>query len=261
MQRYGGRLLVEVQDSFGPIEVIETKGVRSLHFGNGIRQSCLQVSEPERLFLEYTQGMATGLVFCPTPSRILILGHGGGTLTKFLHQQFSPATLDVVDLRPTLFELGQNYFFVPKSPRIRYFHGDAAAYIKAPGKTAYDLILVDLYDDLGMAQVLEKYGFYQRIKAMLSPQGLAVFNLWTSYDQLGQHLLSLLRQAFGQGLLQLPMVETANLIAFCGDLQTLRLPPRELKARAQRLEQASRVPLCRQAKLLLKDNQQLFSLA
>lgn len=261
MQRYGGRLLFADQDELGPLEIVETKGVRSLHFGNGIRQSSLQVSEPDRLFLEYTQGMATALVFCPQPQRILLLGHGGGTLTKFLHRQLPHARLDVVDVRPKLFALGQNYFYVPKSKQIQYYQGDAAEFLKAHAGQGYDLILVDLYDDFGMAQVLEKFGFHQRVKAALAPTGLAVFNLWTSNDQIGQLLLGLLRQAFGSGLLQLPMVETANLIAFCGELQVLRLAPRLLKTRALELEMASRIAVGRQAKNLLRDNQEHFSLA
>lgn len=65
-----------VRDEIGLIEVVETAGVRTLHFGNATRQSALSIAEPDRVELGYIRAMLMTLLFVPEPRNALVLGLG-----------------------------------------------------------------------------------------------------------------------------------------------------------------------------------------
>ena len=68
-RRHGGVLVHCQRDAEGLVEVVETHGVRSLHFGSSPRQSAMALDEPDRLELSYVRAMLAGLVYAPEPRR------------------------------------------------------------------------------------------------------------------------------------------------------------------------------------------------
>ena len=112
-KKYGGTLIYEDSDRFGKIEVIDEKGVRSLHFGNQAKQSSMRIDDPIKLELSYSHAMMSGLIFRPKPLNVLNLGLGGASIPKFLHHIFPHCQIDTVELRPKVIEVARRFFHVP----------------------------------------------------------------------------------------------------------------------------------------------------
>ena len=56
----------------------------------------MSLANPDHIELPYLRAMLVGLVMIPAPARILILGLGGGSLPRFLLQQYPEAVIEVV---------------------------------------------------------------------------------------------------------------------------------------------------------------------
>ncbi len=72
------------------IEISEEAGVRYLHFGSRWIQGAMRVARPYALELEYTREMMLPLLFRPAarwPHRVLLIGLGAASLTKFLYRR------------------------------------------------------------------------------------------------------------------------------------------------------------------------------
>lgn len=73
-----------------PIEIRETRGVRTLHFGSDWMQGAMRVNRPWDLELAYTREMMASLLLSaqwPTmPVTILQIGLGAGSLTRFVYR-------------------------------------------------------------------------------------------------------------------------------------------------------------------------------
>lgn len=207
--------------------ILETGLHRSLHFGFGGVQSCMDLLAPDRLTLPYTRRMMAFLLFNRAPGRILLLGLGGGSLAKFCYRRLPDAAVTAVEINPDVIALRDEFRIPPDDARFRVVHADAAEYV-ARGTIRKDVILMDAYDRSGMAAGLDSIEFYQSARRCLSPCGILVVNLWGESDA---HLLKI-RQVFGQDLLTLPVRPGGNVIAFAfkGDWGGIRCADLEMRA-------------------------------
>src|SRR3954454_10521232 len=94
------RVLYEKASAYNNIIVSEdAAGYRVLRFERGgARQSIGKPGEPEYLGFADTQGAFVGLALTAEPSRILVVGIGGGTMPMFLHTYYPAARIDAVDI-------------------------------------------------------------------------------------------------------------------------------------------------------------------
>ena len=88
MYKYEGLLVYQEYDEHGLIEIVETDGVRALHFGTQPRQSSMLINTPNELHSKYVRAMMAWLVFKEQPDNVLMIGVGGGLLSKYLLHQF-----------------------------------------------------------------------------------------------------------------------------------------------------------------------------
>src|SRR5437867_5686769 len=66
--------------------------------------------DPVELFLPYSQMMMAALGLHPDPARALILGHGGGSLAKWLARRWPGLGLDLVEVDPSVVRAAEQYF-------------------------------------------------------------------------------------------------------------------------------------------------------
>ena len=174
-------LLHEQRDKYGKVFVIKRSNrYVDLVFddqANAI-QSRYDLLIPNMPSLDYVKAMCLGQVFVE-PKNILVLGLGGGSLAKFYMENNPEANIEIVDIRPALFDVSQKYFGLKLSTNSRFYEQDALEYTRLAynAKRKYDLILIDIYID-GPADILDKPELWKYVSGCLQTTGFCVSNVW-----------------------------------------------------------------------------------
>ena len=193
--------------------VSERYGVRTLHIGSDTVQSAMRLARPDDLELSYTRSMMAFLLFGPPPGRVLMIGLGGGSLTKFIHHRLPSAEIKAVEVNPQVIAIARHYFHLPADDaRLSVVTGDGSEYVAREDVEA-NVIIVDGYDADAHAEELASRSFYAACRARLAEGGLFVVNLWGG-DKLFRTLLQRISSAFPGGTLCLPAERPGNVIVF-----------------------------------------------
>lgn len=197
------------------IEISESAGVRSLHFGTPWIQGSMRIARPWALELEYTRDMLLPLLLHPVgtwPRSVLMIGLGAGALLKFLHRHVPACTLTAVEIDQAVIVAAQQHFRVPSAdPRVRIVCGDAFEWIGSD-RERYDLILADGFDLNARAHRLESAAFYGACKARLAEVGWLSCNLLTLHRSHAATRRAL-HSVFDSGLSMLPACAEGNVVA------------------------------------------------
>jgi spermidine synthase len=216
-----------------PIEIREDAGVRTLHFGSEWIQGAMRINRPWSLELEYTREMMASLLLIDTPQKVLLIGLGAASLTRFLYRHYPGAQLTVVEIEPGVIAAARQMFKLPEDPmRINIVIGCGAEYMLGSNKK-YDLILVDGFDQHARAGALETLPFYAACRSRLSDGGVLAVNLLTHSHKLS---LGRIMQAFEDRALLFPSCESGNAIAFACAGDPIALSFDELKENALALK-------------------------
>jgi spermidine synthase len=218
------------QGGYGRPFMVDDGSTRRLHFGLDFIQSEMSLGDPQALSLLYTQAMMAFLLFLPRPRHILIVGLGGGSLTKFCRREFPEARLTTVEIDQDVIDFAE-WFDVPApDARLRLVHADAADYFAGDNAPA-DVILLDGCDAGGIAPAFNNGAFYGSLRAHLRPHGMAVLNVTGPLSRVKSHL-GLIERAFDGRALTIGVSDCRNriVLAWNGEL------PGDWKAAAARAE-------------------------
>jgi spermidine synthase len=149
---------------------------RSLCFGMFGVQTAMRKSDPFALHLPYTRAMMAFQLFQPDPAHIVIVGLGGGSLSKYCHRRFPEALVTTIEIDERVIALRDQFQIPDDSARFRVVHADAAAYL-AGLRDAADAVLLDGFDAFGLPASLSSQRFYDDCHAALRDQGVLVANL------------------------------------------------------------------------------------
>jgi spermidine synthase len=263
LRKYHGSIVHRSQDRFGIIEIVEDGLTRSLHFGNAVRQSAMDLARPEYLMLAYTRAMISGLVFQPSPRHVLLIGLGGGSLAKFLLHHFPQCIIDAVEHREQIVKLAHGYFLLPENPRLRIHIADGDMFARNAASVAagrYDLILADAYDGAGIADNMGQAPFFASCRDLLTADGVLVNNLWGNDRPRYTQIRRRLRDCFGTNPLLLPAEGTTNVIAMALRRAGHKKLLKTAESRAKPLETQTDVEFVRLTRTLRKQNYSLMNL-
>jgi spermidine synthase len=98
------------------VEVNEKNGVRYLHLGSETIQSAMRRSRPNELELSYTRCMMAFLLFVPTPTRVVMIGLGGGSLARFVYHNLPETRITAVEISPQVVSAARQFFELPDDP-------------------------------------------------------------------------------------------------------------------------------------------------
>jgi len=134
---------------------------------------------PTSLALPYSQVMMAALPLTDQTKRGLILGHGGGSLAKWLAEYWPGLELDVVEMDPSVVKAAEAYFDYSLPPLHHMYVQDARTFL---GTTTaqYDLIWVDVFARHLIPFHLTTQEFYRELQAHLTPGGVVAVNLASS---------------------------------------------------------------------------------
>lgn len=156
--------------------VIEDGERRQLFFSLRLTQSAMRIHAPNELELSYTQKMMAFLLFKPRPRRIALIGLGGGSLLKFCFHRLPAAQITAVELDPDVIAWRDVFCIPPDGPRLQILQGDGVEFLTRP-ENGMDVLLVDAFDQTGVAPSLASEAFFDAVRARLSGDGVLVVNL------------------------------------------------------------------------------------
>lgn len=177
---HGGELIYETSDEYGKIQVVDfQQQYRSLHFGNRTQQSAMLLKNPYVLIHKYTQAMVLPLCWSDT-ERVLLLGLGGGSIAKYIHNYFQDIDIHAVEIRQSVTSTAREYFLLPdESSRFCMFNQCATDWLENRSVSdRYDLIFVDLFltTKTGKDKSIHVNEKLDALMDMLSNNGWLIFN-------------------------------------------------------------------------------------
>lgn len=219
-----------------PIDICEEAGVRTLHFGSEWIQGAMRIARPWNLELEYTREMMASLLLRGAPRKVLLIGLGAASLTKFLYRHYPFAHLTVVEIEPAVVAAARQFFKLPEdSKRIHLVIGDGAEYVLNSNKQ-FDMILVDGFDENARSGALETLPFYQTCRAHLSNDGIMAVNLLTRSRGF-EATAARIAEAFDDRALVFPSCESGNAIALAASGYPIEISFDDLKESALTLKE------------------------
>lgn len=201
----------------------------SLSFESSLIQSCMRLDAPHELVLDYTRAMMGFLLFNPAPRQVLMIGLGGGSMLKYLHQHLPETQLTAVEINQAVIDMRQDFHIPPDSERLRVVCADGARFVRQPPHS-YDVILVDGFTGQGLPDVLCSRSFYQHCRAALTPEGWLVANVQADTEQT-REVMRRLGKAFGGHVIAAESDEGGNEIALAGSSHSLAQGLVEFEAR------------------------------
>jgi spermidine synthase len=174
----------QVRSPFQLVTVVDTpNGFRRLIFdgqlnGSDPIQSEMNLSKPRDLVLSYTQAMMAALPLADHRRRILLIGLGGASMQKFLHDLLPETVLETVEIDPEVVRIARKFFgFEPDDSQIVHV-GDGRAFIEN-SKKQYDIIFLDAYGPDSIPYSLATKEFLEAVRERLAEGGVVCSNLLT----------------------------------------------------------------------------------
>ena len=214
----------------------ETSSQRRLHFSPDATQSAMSLLDPDALIAPYTRKMMSFLLMNPSPRHIVMLGLGGGSLAKFCYRHLATTRITAVEISADVIALRDEFRIPRDDARFRVVHDDGARYLEH-AREPIDVLLVDAFDQDGVAKSLGNSRFHSAAAHRLGEHGVIVMNLWGKPDRYAANVEHVTAQ-FGSHALLLTVAGELNLLLFA----SRRPPPKavtdELEEIANRLQRS-----------------------
>jgi spermidine synthase len=221
-----------------PIDIREEAGVRTLLFSSEWIQGAMRIARPWNLELEYTREMMASLLLREAPRKVLLIGLGAASLTKFLYRHYPLAHLTVVEIESAVVAAARQFFKLPEDPkRLELLIGDGAEYVLNSNGN-FDLILVDGFDENAHSGKLETLPFYQACRTLLSNEGIMAVNLLTRTRN-PEVITARIAEAFDDRALAFPSCESGNAIVFAASGDPIEISLDDLKESALKLKEST----------------------
>ncbi len=196
------------------MEVVDEGQYRSLYFQGDVVQSRMCLKDPGMLVLRYTQYMmAAALLARPSPSQVLLIGIGAGSLLHFFDRFLPSCRIDAVDYSENIIRVARGYFRLPENESIRIHCDDGLHYLKNLSREhLFDLILIDAFTDTGMARTVYSSEFFKTARTRLTDTGVVCCNLWSGNPAVYKSVKKAMTKHFA-GSIFIPVRKRENRIA------------------------------------------------
>lgn len=233
--------LYEKDSQYHHIVVTEDGGERTMRFDR-LRQSALDLKDPDRMVFEYTRYLHVALAFLDDPKRALFIGLGGGSAPRRFYQDYPGLLIDVAELDPEVVNVAKRYFLFKESDRMKVQAVDGRIFVnKTPHR--YDMVFLDAYYADAIPFHLTTQEFLREVKQKLTPQGIVVANIIGSVrgsdSRLFRSMLRTLGTEFGQTYV-FPVKGVSNIIVVATQGKE-RAPKQAVLVQARQLQEQHKV--------------------
>jgi spermidine synthase len=193
-------ILHEIKTPFHNIRITEENFIRKMLFGYGMcsEQSAINLKKPSEHVFDFTFLAMHSLLITPYPSKILIIGLGGGVLPTEMEKYVSGATIDIIEIDPDVLRLAKEYFYFKESDRVRVHIGDAFNLVPIL-KDQYDIIIVDAFSTNYIPFHIMSKEFFESVFNVTSDVGVVAANVSNSHPSFYSQI-NTIRQIFGDFL-------------------------------------------------------------
>lgn len=218
--------------------IIDDGKTRRLHFNRKLLQSEMSLGQPDELALAYARTVMTFPMFVPHPEHVVIVGLGGGSLTKCCHRSLENCRVTTVEISEAVIACRDWFLLPPDDARLRILQADAAEYFAGPADAA-DVVILDAYDEDGIAPQLGERTFFENLQRHLKPHGMLVVNI-SGHSRTAEDFVDLIADVFSQRCGEVDVPRDDNRIVFA--FRDAAFPPnwRQIEKTAGML--ASRYP-------------------
>lgn len=148
-----------------------------VYFGseNRAAQSGIPLDGNPRMLFDYNQRFLELSLYL-RPKSVLILGGGMMTLPMALIDALPEINITAVEKNENLINLAAEYFDYQPSEHLKIVIGDAYDHMQKISVPTYDLIIVDLYDNLMIPKVFRGLSFAEKLQRSLFKDGVVAAN-------------------------------------------------------------------------------------
>lgn len=132
--------------------------------------------DSDELVYDYTKYYELYKLVNSKPKHSLVLGGGAYSVPKAILKNVPDASVDVIEIEPSLYDLAKKYFRLPNNSRLKNYIGDGRRFLRESNKR-YDLIFSDVYYSFFSVPIHFTTGeFFSLAKEKLSGDGVIVAN-------------------------------------------------------------------------------------
>ena len=177
---FGETVLFRQDTQYHRISVTEIGTTRNLRF-DATRQSGMDMSDGLTSRVRYPDYMQLSLALKPDAKRVLVLGLGGGAITKRFWHDYPEMSVDSVEIDPVVVDVAKKYFGLPVDSRSRVFTQDARRFVQT-SKDTYDIVIMDAYYADALPFHLTTQEFFRETKAHMAPDGVVAYNVISALE-------------------------------------------------------------------------------
>jgi len=183
---FGETVLFRADTQYHRITVTEDEDARHLRFDRS-HQSAIALDDPYVSRIRYPDYLHLALALRPEAERVLVLGLGGGAVTKRMWRDYPAVSIDSVEIDPVVADVARDYFDLPEDARSRVFVEDARRYVQSTDET-YDIIIIDAYYADALPFHLTTDQFFREVEVRLAPGGVVAYNVISGVEGSGSEL-------------------------------------------------------------------------
>lgn len=165
----------EQTSAFHRLRVTDNGVWRLLKFERN-HQSSMSLDDPFETDIEYVNYLHLPVAVAPDLRSALVIGLGGGSLVKRMWRDYPMLEIDAVEIDEQVVEVAREYFALPDHDRIRVYVDDGRSFLEC-SDDAYDVIIIDAYDDDHIPRPLLTDEFLRTCRDHLSADGAVAYNL------------------------------------------------------------------------------------
>lgn len=238
------QLLTVLRDK--KLYIYQSDNTTSLHFTITAVQSEMCSQSPNKLVLGYTRTMMGFLLFNPEPSRIGMIGLGGGSLPKYCYAYLPNASIVVAENNPEVIALRESFFIPENNSRFNVVCADGADFVKE-NPLQFDVLIIDGFEDHGQPRQLCTQEFYRDCYSSLAPDGVMVVN-FLDCESKNIAFIERIYDSFDGKIVVINALESSNKIVFGFKGNTRFVSDDDLLSRLKSLVQHHPVGLTKTAR-------------
>ncbi len=178
-QKKSKYIIEEVESNYNHI-IIKQKGeyisMSFSRYKSKFTESKINIFNDDELPVSYTQTMPVSLAYVENPKTLLMIGLGGGMITKYIHKYMPQINITGVELDEKVLAMAKKYFKLKEDSTYRIIIEDGRLFLNNT-QSIYDVIMIDAYKGGYIPFHLCTREFYSLVKSHLSQNGVLALNL------------------------------------------------------------------------------------